>query len=103
MTIGHDIKGTSYCEFYNGTACPESQPGCIEREECSPSEPDKRNHCYVVWKYDRETKKSTAVLKVCSLLIFTHYTLDSFQLKSLNDKFINKYHDYYHINLRKIM
>lgn len=67
MTIGHDIKGTSYCEFYNGTACPESQPGCIEREECSPSEPDKRNHCYVVWKYDRETKKSTAVLKGCFL------------------------------------
>lgn len=70
MTLGHDIKGTSYCEFYNGTACPESQPGCIEREECSPSEPDKRNHCYVVWKYDKETKKSTAVLKVCSLFTF---------------------------------
>ena len=65
MTLGHDVKDSSYCEFYNSTSCAESQQGCFEKEECSPREPDKRNHCYVLWRYDSATKKSTIVLKVC--------------------------------------
>lgn len=67
MTLGHDIKGSTHCEFYNSTKCIEGEEGCSGREECAPSEPDKRNHCFVLWKYDSSLKESKIVLKVCSL------------------------------------
>ncbi|XP_043267796.1 activin receptor type-2A-like [Venturia canescens] len=64
---GHDVKGSAFCEFYNETMCAESQQGCSEREECIPHDPDKRNHCYVLWQFDSATKKSTIKLKGCFL------------------------------------
>ena len=65
MNLGHDIKGSTYCEFYNSTKCIDSEEGCSGREECGTSDPDKRNHCYVLWKYDSVLKTSDIVLKVC--------------------------------------
>ncbi|XP_063974478.1 activin receptor type-2A [Diachasmimorpha longicaudata] len=63
LVSGHDVKGSTYCEFYNETMCS----GCSEREECTPHEPDRRNHCYVLWQIDDVTKKSTIKLKGCFL------------------------------------
>lgn len=45
--------------------CTESQQGCSGKEECGPHDPDKRNHCYVLWYIDSVTKKSIIKLKVC--------------------------------------
>ncbi|XP_066600367.1 activin receptor type-2B [Prorops nasuta] len=67
ITFGHDLKGSGFCEFYNETSCLEAKEGCTEREECDPPEPNKRNHCYVVWRLDNETKKSVIQLKGCFL------------------------------------
>ncbi|XP_043286435.1 activin receptor type-2A-like [Venturia canescens] len=67
QAIGHDVKGSAFCEFYNETMCTESQQGCPEREECIPHDPDKRNHCYVLWQFDNTNKKSTIKLKGCFL------------------------------------
>lgn len=63
-TLGHDVKGSSVCEFYNETMCAESQQECSGREECGPHDPGKRNHCYVLWQIDNATKKSIIKLKV---------------------------------------
>lgn len=61
----HDVKGSTYCEFYNDTMCGgELREDCFEKEQCGPHEPDKRNHCYVLWQLDSITKKSTIKLKV---------------------------------------
>ena len=52
-----------FCEFYNET-CAASPQGCSMKEECVQFDPDKRNHCYVLWMLDRVTKKSTIKMKV---------------------------------------
>ncbi|KAK0174528.1 hypothetical protein PV327_010288 [Microctonus hyperodae] len=65
--LGHDVKGSRYCEFYNATKCTEMQQGCTERDECPTPEPGKRNHCYVLWQHDNSTKKSSIILKGCFL------------------------------------
>ncbi|OAD56234.1 Activin receptor type-2B [Eufriesea mexicana] len=66
-TLGHDVKGSSVCEFYNETMCTESQQECSGREECGPHDPGKRNHCYVLWQIHNVTKKSIVKLKGCFL------------------------------------
>ncbi|XP_014214028.1 activin receptor type-2A [Copidosoma floridanum] len=64
----HDVKGSTYCEFYNETMCGgEFKEDCVEKEMCGPHDPDKRNHCYVLWQYDSVTQKSTTKLKGCFL------------------------------------
>lgn len=68
---GHDVKGSTFCEYYNETTCTESQQACSERETCSAPDPGKRNHCYVLWKYDNATNKSTIKLKVKKLLFIS--------------------------------
>ncbi|KAL6446082.1 hypothetical protein ACFW04_001024 [Cataglyphis niger] len=66
--FGKDIKGSAYCEFYNETLCAESHQNCTEeREECVVHDPDKRNHCYVLWSVDNITKKTVIKLKGCFL------------------------------------
>ena len=66
--IAHDVKGSQYCEFYNETMCGgEFREDCVEKEQCGPHDPDKRNHCYVLWQYDSVTQKSTIKLKVNNL------------------------------------
>lgn len=42
----------------------EYREDCVEKEQCGPHDPDKRNHCYVLWQYDNYTQKSTIKLKV---------------------------------------
>lgn len=69
-THGHYVKGSSYCEFYNETLCPEYSVECSERQECGPQEPDKRNHCYVLWKFDSEKKTNKIILKVNKCFVF---------------------------------
>lgn len=64
--FGKDIKGSAYCEFYNETMCAESQQECSGREECTVHDPDKRNHCYVLWSLHNVTKKPIIKLKVVS-------------------------------------
>ncbi|CAL7934195.1 unnamed protein product [Xylocopa violacea] len=66
-TLGHDVKGSQVCEFYNETLCTTSQQECSGREECGPHDPGKRNHCYVLWQIDNVTKKSIIKLKGCFL------------------------------------
>lgn len=61
---GHDVKGSTSCEFYNDTKCAESQEGCSKRETCQSPDPGKRNHCYVLWTYNNATNTSTIKLKV---------------------------------------
>lgn len=51
-------KGSTFCEFYNGTT---------GREECTVQNPDKRNHCYVLWSLDNVTKETVIKLKGCFL------------------------------------
>ncbi|XP_074102731.1 activin A receptor type 2 punt [Cotesia typhae] len=65
--VGHDIKGSTQCEYYNETSCADPTKNCPEIEKCSPPEPDKRNHCYVLWQIDEVTKKSIVKLKGCFL------------------------------------
>ncbi|XP_032690994.1 activin receptor type-2A [Odontomachus brunneus] len=67
IIFGKDIKGSAFCEFYNETMCAESQIGCSGKEECVIHDPDKRNHCYVLWQIDNVTKKSIIKLKGCFL------------------------------------
>lgn len=74
ITYGKDIKGSAFCEFYNETMCAESQQGCSGKEECVLHDPDKRNHCYVLWQIDNVTKKSIIKLKV-SLINNLSYSL----------------------------
>ncbi|XP_014232014.1 activin receptor type-2B [Trichogramma pretiosum] len=66
--IEHDVKGSETCEFFNETMCNgEYKDGCSDIERCTPQEPGKRNHCYVLWQYDRVTQNSTIKLKGCFL------------------------------------
>jgi len=41
---------TTKCEYYNHTTCQETGKGCNETEDCNVAEPNKRNHCYVLWQ-----------------------------------------------------
>ncbi|GAB1859890.1 Serine/threonine-protein kinase receptor [Camponotus japonicus] len=65
--FGKDIKGSTYCEFYNETSCTDPDKNCSEREECIVQDPDKRNHCYVLWSVDSVTNKTIIKLKGCFL------------------------------------
>lgn len=64
--FGKDIKGSAFCEFYNDTMCKAnmSEQECSGREECVLHDPDKRNHCYVLWAIDSVTEKPIVRLKV---------------------------------------
>lgn len=73
LTNAHDVKGSQYCEFYNETMCGEFKEDCVERETCGPHDPDKRNHCYVLWQYDSVTLKSTIKLKVSFMFIWEKF------------------------------
>lgn len=58
---------TTHCEYYNGSACANgSGPGCPEKEECSPHDPGKRNHCFVLWHLEPNGER-TIKLKGCFL------------------------------------
>lgn len=41
---------TTKCEYYNHTICQDTGKGCNETEYCEVAEPNKRNHCYVLWQ-----------------------------------------------------
>ncbi|XP_071444797.1 activin receptor type-2A isoform X1 [Hetaerina americana] len=47
---------TTRCEYYNATLCQTSRQGCNETQECAQTEPDKRNHCYVLWQNSSDGK-----------------------------------------------
>lgn len=63
MVLGHNAKGAMFCEFYNKT-CADSSGECATREECVSPDTDKRNHCFVLWRADPETKEFIVTLKV---------------------------------------
>ncbi|XP_066993322.1 activin receptor type-2A isoform X2 [Anabrus simplex] len=53
VTSGSNVVTTAQCEFYNDTSCnKEPKQSCYKVEKCDPPEPDKRNHCYVLWQND---------------------------------------------------
>lgn len=85
------------CEFYNETMCIESQQGCLGTEECVAQNPDKRNHCYVLWTIDNVTKKTVIKLKVSYFINFSScmgdllYTFCKFCKKFSVKKDINEY------------
>ncbi|XP_020712130.2 activin receptor type-2A isoform X2 [Athalia rosae] len=62
-----DVKGSTYCEFYNETTCTDPQQACSRREECGPHDSDKRNHCYVLWERNNVTGQTAIKLKGCFL------------------------------------
>lgn len=41
---------TTKCEYYNHTLCQDTGKGCNETEYCGVAEPNKRNHCFVLWQ-----------------------------------------------------
>ncbi|XP_018340084.1 PREDICTED: activin receptor type-2A [Trachymyrmex septentrionalis] len=67
ITSAKDIKGSVFCEFYNDTMCAENEQECSGREECILHDPDKRNHCYVLWTLNSTTKETIIKLKGCFL------------------------------------
>jgi len=44
--------------------CAENEQECSGREECILHDPDKRNHCYVLWTLNSTTKETIIKLKV---------------------------------------
>lgn len=62
--VAHDIKDVTYCEYYNETMCVDPQQECFTREECSPHDTDKRNHCYVLWERNATSGQTNIKLKV---------------------------------------
>lgn len=58
---------TQYCEAYNATGCDSNSNSsdCFTREDCGPHDPDKRNHCFVLWH--NNTGTVTLKLKGCFL------------------------------------
>lgn len=65
---------TRYCEFFNSSVslCEESEnstcpPRTVIKDACLPTEPDKSNHCFVVWHYDNITNTATVKVKGCFL------------------------------------
>lgn len=45
-----NVATTARCEYYNDTLCQESKQACFETQECEQPEPEKRNHCFVLWQ-----------------------------------------------------
>ncbi|XP_046735488.1 activin receptor type-2A isoform X1 [Diprion similis] len=66
-SFAHDVKGVTYCEFYNESMCVDQQKNCFKQEECSPQESEKRNHCYVLWERNSTTGQTNIKLKGCFL------------------------------------
>ncbi|GBP65632.1 Activin receptor type-2A [Eumeta japonica] len=67
---------TRNCAFYNisqpatqcdpnNTTCPPLECEHVERDECSPIESGKSNHCFVLWLYDNITGEASVYLKGC--------------------------------------
>lgn len=52
LSVGHVecTVVTTKCEYYNHTICQDTGKGCNETETCDVAEPNKRNHCYVLWQ-----------------------------------------------------
>lgn len=67
-----DIKGSAFCEFYNDTMCAENEQECSGREECVLHDPEKRNHCYVLWTMNSTTKETIIKLKVGYLYLLIY-------------------------------
>lgn len=51
-----NVATTARCEYYNETSCQESKQACFEIQECEQPEPEKRNHCFVLWQNDSAGK-----------------------------------------------
>lgn len=77
---------TRYCAFHNDSqTTPECSPSnnstCVsappEREECSPTEPDKSNYCFILWHFDNNTGEATVRFKGCFLDTVSCYTRSS--------------------------
>ncbi|XP_063226494.1 activin receptor type-2B isoform X2 [Bacillus rossius redtenbacheri] len=58
------VSRTSYCEHYNASSC--AGDGCLEVQECEQPEPEKRNHCFVLWHNNR-SGEPVVQLKGCFL------------------------------------
>ncbi|XP_033610094.1 activin receptor type-2A isoform X1 [Cryptotermes secundus] len=61
-----NVATTARCEYYNDTLCQESKQGCFETQECEQPEPEKRNHCFVLWQ-NNSMGKPYIKLKGCFL------------------------------------
>jgi activin receptor type-2 len=59
---------TTKCEYYNHTICQDTGKGCNETEYCEVAEPNKRNHCYVLWQ-NSSNGELQIKFKVCVVLI----------------------------------
>lgn len=49
--------------------CAENDQECSGREECVLHDPEKRNHCYVLWTMNSTTKETIIKLKVSYLYL----------------------------------
>lgn len=65
VSWSHSIV-TTRCEYHNDTLCQDEGRGCNETQECEQSEPEKRNHCYVLWN-NTSSGKPHIKLKGCFL------------------------------------
>ena len=54
LVTGETQGETRYCEHFNRTACTSEADCRGERRECDLSHPDKRSHCFVIWKTTRQ-------------------------------------------------
>jgi len=61
-----NVATTARCEYYNETSCQESKQACFETQECEQPEPEKRNHCFVLW-HNNSMGKPYIKLKGCFL------------------------------------
>jgi len=64
-----NVATTARCEYYNETSCQESKQACFETQECEQPEPEKRNHCFVLWQ-NNSMGKPYIKLKVSLTFIF---------------------------------
>lgn len=59
---------TAQCEHYNGTDCNDKLGNrCHQVQECEPADAGKRNHCYVLWRYNMTSDKPNIIMKGCWL------------------------------------
>lgn len=72
---GEESVVTTKCEYYNETLCMEYGEGCNTTQACEKTDPDKRNHCYVLWQ--NNTIGFTIKMKGCWLNHFDCYDQSS--------------------------
>ncbi|PSN46089.1 Activin receptor type-2B [Blattella germanica] len=61
-----NVATTARCEYYNDTLCQETEEHCFKIQDCEQPEPEKRNHCFVLWQND-SVGKPYIKLKGCFL------------------------------------